>query len=190
MPTNTGYIPQTKRKTALSISLWYGGTTLGTNGESASFSQAAATRIGSVESMSETETRGANSQYELDYFYPGEIADVIPTLPEREITLNKVVMYSNLADFGTGDIFEALGISGINTSDPYWNIMAQIKPITITRIEAIPTGTGSDSTNKVVTTVWENCWLTSAPKEFSVTGDLKIVQTCTLKCGRKYTKVS
>jgi len=189
---NSGLIPRTKRRTALSVAIYAG---FGSYKDFVSQLQAgtpptALRRIGSIESFSETESRDANSQYELDADYPGEIVDVIPTRPERELTINRAVLYSSS---GAGDIFEALGI-GPTTG---WNIMNQVIPLLLLRYEVTPTATTSTNNTqntsntgtKTVITVWEDCWLTASPKEFDVMGDLKIIQSCTIKAGRKYTIV-
>ena len=193
---NPQLIPKTRRRTALSMGLFYsklsysefadviaaGSASLATN--------TSVIRIGSFETLREVETRGANAQYELDYEYPGEIADVIPTRPERTITIDKVVLYSS---GGTGDILEALGLSNLTSGN--WTIMDQLEPLTIIRFEAVPAKadgtkmTVNSAAAKEIITFWENCWLTANPKDYEIMGDLKIMQSCTLTAGRKYVTV-
>ena len=199
---NSQFIPKTKRRTALSMGLYYSKIRFSdfpavlAAGSSALSGNNSIIRIGSYETMSEAEGRDATAQYELDYDYPGEIADVIPGKPDRTLTIGKVILYSGT---GTGDILEAIGMKGVGSSG--WTIMEQVEPITLVRFEAVPRKsdgsimqvkliTGGTADAKEILTYWEDCWLTANPKAFEISGDLKVLQSCTFRVGRKFVKVS
>ena len=126
-------------------------------------------KIGAIKSFSESTPRNTVPRYELDADNPGEIVERIPQLVDRTLTINRAVLF-------TGDMLAAFGFSDIN------DIIDQNVPFVIIKVEKAPT----QSAIPDKTTVYQGCWFHDLPKEYSLEGDLLVMQNVTIGYTRKF----
>lgn len=129
--------------------------------------------LASVTKLDEKNTRPATARYEIDADKPGEIVERIPQLVDRTLTLEKVVLYSEDALSGIGQI---------NGAD----LIDQTKPFTIIKVEWEPS---DDPSGKSVSsiTMYTGCWFTSNPKTYNVGGgNIHIIQSVEVAYAKRF----
>ena len=197
---NPQLIPKTKRRTSLSVGLFY--TTVAIADwfnllfDSSFWRDVAAgtrdtrlIKIGAVESFRDNEERDISIHHELDADIAGQIIGVVPKNIEGLLTINRALLYTNN---GTGDILEAIGYS----NDTGWTLKNQSSSFTLVKIEVTPikhlTSTTNDTsfTYKNIITIWSDCWLRNNPKEYSISDSLTIIQNVEVKYRDKTTVVA
>lgn len=132
----------------------------GANGDLTQYKQ-----VGAVQKLTVDSTRAANERRELDYHGTGgKIVETFPGLPEYDITLERVVLYS-------GGLLKELGFS----SD--FDILLQNRPVDIKLTMHDPDGR-YDS-------VWtlRGVWFLDNPMSFDVerVDDVRIIQNVKAK---------
>lgn len=167
-------------------------------------------KIGSVLQFREEERRETTVQYELDADVPGEIVDVVPRIVTRTLTIQKAVLYPGATPRGTTSYSISSGASGdaldVNHGLGFttafrtrgtmsgaglvgFDLMDQIAPLTIIRFELSPAKAEAGKENEQaygnVVTVWRDCWITGAPKNFDIRGDMVVIQDVTIQPGAK-----
>lgn len=125
-------------------------------------------KIGAITSFTEASPRTTTPRYELDADLAGDIVERTPQLVDRTLRLNRVVLYEK-------DILQAFGFTDV------FDIIDQNIPFTIVKVERAPDGSGLATT----TTVYEGCWFHDLPKNFDLTGDLRVVQDVEVGYTRK-----
>lgn len=134
----------------------------------------AATVLGAVTQLTETNNRPTETRFELDADLPGEIVEQVPQLVSRTLTLQRAVLYES-------DILEAFNISG-------GDLINQSKPFAIVKIETAPPGAVDSKGAGIPTriTIFTGCWFTTNPKSFSVSaGSIRVVQDMEVSYARR-----
>ena len=127
-------------------------------------------KVGAVMSFAERNPRDTKPRYELDADLAGDIVERIPGLVDRELTINRAVLYSS-------DILQAFGFTDAQ------DIIDQYVPFVVVKVERAPAGAAVQTK----TTVYEGCWFHDLPKTYDLSGDLKIMQDVTIGYTRKFT---
>ena len=155
-------LPVTKARSSLSVKLYIipqdVDITIMTSTNIASLT-AVAKVVGAIESFSEANPRTTNPRYELNSDNPGEIVERMPTLADRTLTINRAVLY-------TSDIMQLLGVNDFN------DVIDNYKAFAIMKQEIAPEGSGVPT--KV--TIFTGCWFHDFPKEYNLSGNMKIIQ--------------
>jgi len=124
--------------------------------------------IGGVVSMSEENTRDTNPRYELDADKVGQMVERTPGLEDLTLTLNRVVLYAT-------DMLEAFGFNDAQS------LIDQNVPFVIVKEERAPAGSGVTTR----TTMWTGCWFHNMPKNYDMSGDLRVMQNVNIGATRK-----
>ncbi len=149
-------LAQTNARLSTSISIYAINGTLDPNNPT---NPNSAVLVGAVLSLSETNPRGTTPRYELDANKAGEMVERTPGLADNMLTLNRVVLYAS-------DMLEAFGFSDAQS------IIDQNVPFIIVKEERAPASSGVQTR----TTVYEGCWFHDLPKNYDITGDLRVIQ--------------
>jgi len=191
-PESVNLIPRTKRRTPLSVGIYYSDITpqdwldFLKNPNNTKFKsvfgsgKGALKQVAKVEGFNEREDRTVTLHHELDADIPQQIIGIAPKLvEERTITLRHVLFYS---DEGPGDVLQAFGYGQDQGGVPGlgWTLYSQRSPFNVIKIEVNPNGI------KQVVSVYTSCWLTNNPKDYEITGDFKILQEVELRYKDKH----
>lgn len=124
------------------------------------------TKIGAVQTFTETQRRNTDFRFELDSDNPGGLpVERLPrTVDEFSIHLDRVVLYSST-------ILDVLGISDNDITN-------NTAPLAMVKVEIAPVGSGVAT----VTTIYTGLWIHSVSKSYNIAGgDLRILEAC--DCG-------
>jgi len=157
-------IPQTNARLTTSITLFAlpgnPNVTTATSASALAAIQGQGVKIGAVESFTETQTRRSNPRYEIDADEAGDMVERIPELVDRTIRLSRVILYQS------GDILQAFGFADA------FDIIQQNVSFSMLKVERFP-----DNLNlPTKTTIYTGLWFHEIPKNFTMTGDLKVLQ--------------
>jgi len=154
--------------------------------------------LGTVGRMTRNQTRELKRRYTLgrNAFEP---LDVIPGRVITDLTLEKVIMYSEyLAAPVKGDVASLLGLqNGAHLSDGdllgalgyvSGSLFFQQFPFAIEEVVHPPEGlTGNPGPT---TTTYYDCWLRTNPIDYDLTGrDQLVIQECDVVCGKVATSI-
>lgn len=157
------FIPQTSAQLTTSVTLYALGADVNVNNLTSATAIAAlknATKLGAVESFTETLTRRTVPRYQIDADIAGDIVERIPELVERTLRVGRVVLY-------TSDALQAL-TGNANLFD----IIQQNTPFALAKVDNPPVNSGLQP----ITTIYVGCWFHESPKVLNMGADLKIMQ--------------
>jgi hypothetical protein len=123
------------------------------------------TKIGAVQTFTETQRRNTDFRFELDADNPGGLpVERLPrTVDEYSIRIDRAVLYSST-------ILDILGIS----ADEITNNTA---PLAMVKVERAPAGSGISTR----TTVYIGLWVHSVAKSYNIAGgDLRVIENVDL----------
>jgi len=124
-----------------------------------------AVSITAMVSFGESNPRVTTEHYELDADVYGEIVEQTPKYAGRSFKIKRAVLY-------TSDMLEFFGVEGDD-------LVNQTEPFTLQKVEYLPGGSVSKTTNYV------ECWFQDNPKDYEIAGDLVIIQEVDVKYSRK-----
>jgi hypothetical protein len=156
------YIPQTSAQLTTSITLYALGADVNINNLTSASAIAAlknATKLGAVESFTETLTRRTVPRYQIDADIAGDIVERIPELVERTLRVSRIVLY-------TSDAIQAMGFTSA------YDIIQQNVPFALAKVENPPVNSGLQP----VTTIYTGVWFHELPKVYNMGADLKVMQ--------------
>lgn len=118
------------------------------------------TKIGAVNSLTQTQRRDTDFRFELDSDTQGKPVERLPrTVSEYSLHAERVMLYS-------GTITDVLGISDDD-------ILNNNAPFAIVKVEIAPAGSGVPTK----TTIWNGTWLHSVGATYNISGgDLRILE--------------
>jgi hypothetical protein len=129
--------------------------------------------IGAIERFTEANPRATTPRYELDYTNGGEIQERIPGLVDRTLTIERAVLY-------TSDMLNIFGTARLD------DIIENYKPFSIMKTEIAPEG----NLEPTRVTIYTGCWFHDNPKEYNLTGNLKIIQSVNIGYTKRFVSPS
>jgi len=123
------------------------------------------TKIGAVQSFTQTQRRDADFRFELDSDTQGKPTELLPrTVSEYAIRAQRVMLYSS----------DALEILGVSADD----IVNNNAPLGILKQEIAPAGSGIPTKSTIFTGVW----IVSVGATYNISGgDLRVLEDVDMK---------